>query len=112
MVEYVEELRVEAHLQALRQRNPFRQVEVAPRKLWTPQRVAAEISELTIPGAVPTEACTSTRVNRRGKSIRVEPLNRSRLGDTGNRFMFIERNTRNHTGELRPTTVDNAISIC
>src|ERR1700741_3081362 len=112
MVEYVEELRVEAHLHALRQRKPFRKVEVAPGKIWTPQRVAAEISELTVPGAVTTKACTSTRVNRRGKSIRVEPLNRSRLGDTGNRFVLIERNTRNHAGELRPTAVDNAISIC
>src|SRR5208283_5224898 len=48
MVKNIEKLDVEAHFCTLGQRKPLRHVEVAPDKIGTTQRIAAEGSELTI----------------------------------------------------------------
>ena len=84
MVEHIEELDVEAQLPLLGQRKQFRDVEIAPRKIGTAQSVAAEISKLAIRGTVAAEACASARINRRDKSVGVEPLNGARLRDARN----------------------------
>src|SRR5271157_970968 len=111
MVEYIKELDVKAHLHALGQRKPLGEVKVTPRKIGTTQRVAPEVPELTILGAVPTIARPSHRVHGRDKSIGVEPLNCARLCDTWNRFVFIKRDAGYNASELRPTAVYDAIFI-
>ena len=112
MVEYIEELGVKPQLQLLGQGEQLRKVEVTPCKIGTAQRVTTEVPELTIPGAIASEACPGTRVNGRDKSIGIEPLNRARLCDTWNGIVFIERYARNNACELRSTAVHDAISIC
>jgi hypothetical protein len=93
MVEYIEELDVEAHLHTLGHRKPLGEIEVTPRKIGTTQRVTAEVSELTILGSVGIRvagviAFSSARVHGRDKGIGVEPLNRARLCDTNGTANF------------------------
>ena len=65
MVEDVEELDVEAQLPLLGQREPFREVEIAPGEIGAAQRVAAEVSELAIRGAVAAGACARAGIDGR-----------------------------------------------
>src|ERR1700675_3025926 len=110
MVEYIEELHVEAHLHTLGHRKPLGEVEVTPHEIGSAERVTSEVPELTILGAVASKACASTRVHGRDKRIWIEPLNRTRLCDPGNGIVFIERYAGNNARELRPTTVHNTAS--
>ena len=48
VIEDIEELAVDAQLHALGQREPLRQVEIAPGEIGAAQRVAAEIAELAV----------------------------------------------------------------
>ena len=75
-VEYIEELDVESHLHTLGQRKPLREVEVTPRKMGTPQRIAAKVPELTVLRTVATKARAGTRVHGRDKGIGIKPLTR------------------------------------
>ena len=54
-------------------------VEVIPKEIGTAQGITAEVSELAILRDVAAIALSCTRINRRYKSVRIEPLNRARL---------------------------------
>ena len=111
MIEYVEELRVEAQPHMLAKSNRFRQVEITPGEIRAAQRVTAEVPELTIRGTVAIEACASARVHGGDEGIRIEPLNRARLCDAWNRMVFVERYAGNNTRKLWTTAVHDAVSI-
>lgn len=97
MVEDIEKLTLEAQLQMLGQGKPFGQVEVAPEKIGTAQRVATEVSELTGLSVVLVTprgiALPRARINGRDESIRIQPLQRSCLSDTRYGMMLIQRNS-------------------
>lgn len=76
------------------------------------ERVSAEIAELTILGAIASEARAGTWIDGRDKGIWIEPLHGARLRHARNCMVFIERYTRNYARELRAAAVDDAISIC
>ena len=63
VVEYIEELAFDPKLEPLAQREPFRQVKVAPEKVWTAKCVATRISELAILRAIPAVARSSAWIN-------------------------------------------------
>ena len=79
MVEDVEELGFYPELHTLGYRKPFRKIEVIPKEIGTAQGITAEVSELAILRDVAAIALSCTRINRRYKSVRIEPLNRARL---------------------------------
>ena len=90
MIEYVEKLGVEAHLETFGQRKPLGEVEIAPGEIGTAEHVAAEISELTILRIVAAVARASTWVYGGDKRIGIEPLHCSWLRDIGNGMVFIK----------------------
>ena len=102
MVEDIKELTLESQLHMLGQGKPFCQVEVTPEEIGTAQCIAAEGSKLAILRAVAAIALPGTRIDRRYKCVRIEPLERSRRRYTRNGVMLIKRNAGNDTGELRP----------
>ena len=63
MIEYIEELDVEAHLHTLGQRKPLREIEVTPHKTGAAQRIAAQVPELTVLWAVTPVTRPGTRVH-------------------------------------------------
>ena len=105
MVEYVEELDVEPQPQLFGQGKPFREVEVAPGEIGTAQRVATEVAELAVRGAVAAEACARARIYGGDERVGIEPLQRPRLRDVGNGIVFVERHAGNDACELRAAAV-------
>src|ERR1017187_4733032 len=112
MVEDIEELTLEPQLHALGQRKPFCQVEVAPEEIGTAQSIAPEISELAVLRTVAAMAQPCTRIHGRDKSVRIEPLECSRLGVERYRMVLIQRNAGDDAGELRPAALHDAVSVC
>src|ERR1700752_1650864 len=94
------------------QRKQLRNVEVTPEKVGTAQSVTAQISELTVLRAVAAVTRSRAGIDCRDESVRIEPLNRTRLGHAGNRIVFIQGYARNDAGELRSSALHDAISIC
>ena len=111
MVEDIEKLTLKPQLHMLGQGKPFCQVEVTPEEIWTAQGIAAEVSELASLRAVAAIALPCTRIDRRYESVRIKPLQRSRLRYTRNRMTLIQRNARNDTSELRPTALHNSLLL-
>src|SRR5208282_2686720 len=112
MVEDIEELPLKSQLQMLVEGKPFSQVEVTPEEIGAAQGVAAEVSELAILRAVAARTLPCTRIDRRYKCVRIEPLQRARLRYARNRMMVIQGHAGNDTRELRPTALHNAVSVC
>jgi hypothetical protein len=79
MVEDIEELGFYPELHTLGHRKPFREIEIIPEKIGAAQGIAAKVSELAMLRVVATGALPRTRINRRCKGVRIEPLDRSRL---------------------------------
>ena len=74
MVEDIEKLTLKPQLHMLGQGKPFCQVEVTPQEIGTAQGIAAEVSELAVLRAVAAIALPCTRIDRRNKCVRIEPL--------------------------------------
>ena|ERR1700693_1565174 len=91
MVEDIEELSVETQFYTLGYGKPFRQIKIAPGKVGTTERVAAEVAELTGLRTVAAIARTRAWIDGRDERIWVEPLHGARLGNAGNRLVLIER---------------------
>ena len=70
MVEYVEELDVEAQLDALGEGEPFGEVEIAPGEIGAAQGIAPESAELAIRGAVASERMRRCWVDGRRRTRR------------------------------------------
>ena len=67
MIEDIKELAFDPNLQALGEREPFSDIEIAPRKVRTTERIAAEVSELTVTWIVAAKY-------RRSAESRIQPL--------------------------------------
>src|SRR5208282_2657255 len=111
MVEDVEKLAVQAQLDVLSERKEFGEVEVAPNKLRTSQRVASQIPELAILRTVPAQARARAGVNGGDKGVGIQPLHRARLGHAGNRVMIVERHARDHACKLQPAALQDSVPI-
>ena len=74
MVEDIKELTLKSQFHMLAQGEPFCQVEVAPEEIGTTQGITAEVTELAGLRAVPAGALPCTRIDRRYKCGRIEPL--------------------------------------
>lgn len=111
VIEHIEELDVEAQLHALGESEPLGDVEIAPGEIGAAQGIAAESAELAIRGAVASSACAGAGVDCGHERIGIEPLQRARLRDAGNRIVFIERLAGNDARELRAAAIDDAIAV-
>ena len=60
---------------------------------------------------VATGTLPCTWINRRLGSVRIQPLDRSRLRYTSDGMMLIERGARNDARELRSAALHNAVSV-
>ncbi len=89
MVEEVEELGLYSQPDPFGHRKPFREIEVIPEEIGTAQGITAEVSELAILCVVAAGAPPCTRINRRYKGVRIEPLDRARLCYAWDRMMGI-----------------------
>src|SRR5216684_3264955 len=113
MIKHVEELRVESQLHVLRHGEPLRCVKVAPEEVRTAESIAGQIPKLAVFCRVAPIARACRWINRGDERIRIEPLDRSRLSYTADvAVATVWVNTRNETGELRPTALHDAISVC
>jgi len=79
MIEKVKHLRIDAQLPMLAQRKPLRQIQIAPDKIRSSQRIAPQIAELAALRTVASGARTGTRIDGGNERIRIQPLNRTRL---------------------------------
>src|SRR5208282_2849923 len=111
MVKDIKELTFKPQLHMLGQGKPFCQVEVTPEEIGTTQGIAAEGSGLAMLRAVAAVALPCTRINRRYKCVRIEPLKSSRRRYTRNRMMLIQRNAGNNTSKLRPAALHNSLFL-
>src|ERR1700689_4547543 len=111
MVENIEELPFHPQLHAFAEREPFREIEVAPKKVRSAQRIPAESSKLASLRSVAPSASSRARINARRECIRIEPLNRPGLSDAWNRIVLVNRHARHHAGKLRPRTLHDPVSI-
>src|SRR5208282_5549508 len=111
MVKDIKELTFKPQLHMLGQGKPFCQVEVTPEEIGTTQGIAAEGSGLAMLRAVAAVALPCTRINRRYKCVRIEPLKCSRRRYTRNRMMLIQRNAGNSTSKLRPAALHNSLFL-
>lgn len=84
MIEDIKELRLQPYGELFAKRNSFCQIHVGPEEFRTTELVPAGIAKLAVGRIVPTETCAGTGVYRGDESIRVQPLHRSQLRDTGN----------------------------
>src|ERR1700733_14897241 len=84
VVEDVEELRIDAELHVVSDREPLSQIEIAPPEVRPPESVAPQIAELAGFRAVASHARARSGVDRRYESVRIEPLNGSGLRHTRN----------------------------
>jgi len=89
MVEDIEELAFDSELYPLVHRKPFCKIEVTPEEIGAAQGVAAEITKLAMLWVVAPEALSRAGINRRDEGVRIEPLDRARLGYAGNGMMHI-----------------------
>src|SRR6516162_8295605 len=62
--------------------------------------------------SIAANTCAGARIDAGNEGIRVQPLDRAGLGDTGNRIVLIQGRTRNYAGKLGTAAIDDAISIC
>jgi len=83
VIENVEELGVQAKSYLLANGEPFGHVKVAPEEVRTAKGIAAKRPELAVLETIAAVAVASAGIDRRYKSIGIEPLNRARLGDAG-----------------------------
>src|SRR5437879_238353 len=111
MIEQIEKLSIDAKPGSFAKREPLCQIHVAPREIRTAKGIAPEISKLTVLRSVSAVAGSRARIDGRDKCVRIQPLNRARLGDARNRVVFVQRHARNNTRELWTTPVDYAVSI-
>lgn len=100
MVEEVKELPVNPQFDALAEREILGQVEIAPGEVRSSQRVAPQVSELTILRGITAHASARAWIYSRYESIRVQPLFRARLRDPIDGIAFIGRHAGNPAGEL------------
>ena len=89
VIEKVEKLGVEPQLHLLGERKPLGQVEIAPHEVRAAQSIATEISELTMRRGVTVRACPGARIDGGTKSLRIQPLNGTRLGHARNRSVLV-----------------------
>jgi len=112
MVKHVEELTVNAQLYAFRQLKPLGQIQVAPEEIRPAQCVPTEVADLAIlRTVVAASASARARIDNRNKSIRIEPLDRSRLRDAGNWIVFVKWHAGNHASVLWAAALNDAVSI-
>src|SRR5271165_4109452 len=111
MVEDVEGLRLQAKFHPFAQAEPLGQIEVAPDEVRAPQRIASKVSELAVLRRIASQAGPGTRIHRGDKSIRVEPLDCSRLGHARYGVMFIDRHTGYKACVLGTTPLHDAVAV-
>ena len=83
MIEDIEELRLQPHGEFFAKRNSFCQIHVGPEEFGTTELVPAGVAKLAVGRIVPAETSACTGIDRGDESIRVQPLHRSGLRDTG-----------------------------
>src|ERR1700733_3812025 len=93
------------------QLEPLGKIQIAPNEIGTAQRVSAEVAELTIRRAVTARASAGAWIDRGDESVRVEPLDGSRLRDPRDRIVLIHGHARYDARILRTAALDEAVSI-
>src|ERR1700733_2778381 len=94
------------------QLEPLGKIQIAPNEIGAAQRVSAEVAELTIRRAVTPRASSGAWIDRGDESVRVEPLDGSRLRDPGDRIVLIHGHARHDARILRTAPLNDAVSIC
>src|SRR5579871_3217213 len=111
VIKYVEELGVDPQLQSVGQPKPFGYIKIAPREISSAKRIPSEVSKSATPGSISTNTRSCAWVHSRNECIRIQPLNRARLRNAGNRIMFIRRRASDQARELGTTAIDDAVSV-
>ena len=81
MIEDVKELRIKAQLHVLADWEPLREVEVVPHEIGAAQRIASEISELTVLRSIPAVARPRARIERDQRRRMDTEISPDRNGD-------------------------------
>src|ERR1035441_9854579 len=111
VVEDVEELAVDPQLDALGQREPPGEIQIAPDEIEAAQGVAAEIAESAVSRTVSGGTGTGARVDGRSERIGVEPLDGARLSHPGDGAVLVQRHSGNHAGVLRAAALHDTLPV-
>lgn len=112
MIEDIEELRLQSQGELFAKKNSFCQIHVGPDEFRTTELVPAGVAKLAVGRIVPTETSAGSGICCGHESIRVQPLHRSELRDTGNvAVTAVGIRPWHKSCELRTAALDDAISI-
>ena len=113
MIKDIEDLCLQPHCEFFAKRDSFCQIHVGPNELRTAELVPAGVAKLAVGRTVPAETSACTRVYCGDESIRVQPLHRSQLRDTGNVAVTAVGIYPWHKAcELRTAALHDAVAIC